>query len=296
MKFDTSMKTGTLVTFPGGALAGQGRIEFAAPCVNGWLVIADRTPVHPVSFRWPDQPADLGQITFADGVVVEIADAWTGLIDAGAGVLLIGEEAKAVRKGEGEWQGVVVHIVQSDRDLGAYIGEEARFTVEPRRRKALSVPHTAAHLAALALNAASVPFWTKDFADLDSLGRPNLDKAAIENSSIEPAVSTDVYRLGKSLRKKGFDRDGFLNNLETVGVEINGMIRRWLETNTLVSLTPSEGLLDGIRQWRCNLDGTEVIIPCGGTHVERLSDIGDVKITLAPSEEGFVMTTQAREA
>ncbi|MBM2716362.1 hypothetical protein JQK88_35585, partial [Mesorhizobium caraganae] len=101
--------------------------------------------------------------------MVEIADAWTGLIDAGAGVLLIGQEAKAVRKGEGEWQGVVVHIVQSDRDLGAYIGEGVRVTVEPRRRKALSVPHTAAHLAALALNAASVPFWTKDFADLDSL-------------------------------------------------------------------------------------------------------------------------------
>ncbi|WP_192254671.1 alanine-tRNA synthetase second additional domain-containing protein [Mesorhizobium caraganae] len=95
--------------------------------------------------------------------------------------------------------------------------------------------------------------------------------------------------MGKSLKKKGFDRDGFLNNLETVGVEINGTIHRRLETNTLVSLTPSEGLLDGIRQWRCNLDGAEVVIPCGGTHVERLSEIGDVKITLAPSEDGFVI-------
>lgn len=75
MKFDTSMKTGTFVAFPGGALTGQGRIEFAAPCANGWFVIADRTPVHPVSFRWPDQPAASGHITFADGVVVEIVDA-----------------------------------------------------------------------------------------------------------------------------------------------------------------------------------------------------------------------------
>ncbi|WP_292521907.1 hypothetical protein [Mesorhizobium sp.] len=92
------MKTGTFVTFPGGALTGQGRIEFAAPYANSWLLIADRTPVHPVSFRWPDQPADLGQVIFADGVVVEIADAWTGLVGADAGVFLIGEEAKAVRE------------------------------------------------------------------------------------------------------------------------------------------------------------------------------------------------------
>lgn len=41
----------------------------------------------------PDQPADLGQVIFADGVVVEISDAWTGLVDADAGVLLSGEEA-----------------------------------------------------------------------------------------------------------------------------------------------------------------------------------------------------------
>lgn len=207
-------------------------------------------------------------------------------------MLLIGEEAKAVRKG----QGVVIHIVQSDYDIGAYVGEKARFTVESHRRKKLSVPHTVAHLAALALNAASVPYWTKDFVDLDSLGRPNLDKAAIAKSSIEPAVSTDVYRLGKSLKKKGYDRDDFLNNLEAVGVEINRMICRWLEAKALVSLVPSEGLLDGVRQWRCNLDGTEVIIPCGGPHVGSLSDIGDVKITLAPLEEGFVMKTWAREA
>lgn len=113
------------------------------------------------------------------------------MVDTDAGVLLIGEEAKTVRKGEGEWQGVVIYRSVRSRPRRLY-SEEVRFAVEPRRRKPLSVTHMAAHLAALALNAASVPFWTKDFAELDGFGRPNLDKAAIENSSIEPAISTDL--------------------------------------------------------------------------------------------------------
>lgn len=293
MKFETSMKAGTFVTFPGGALTGEGRVEFVERCADGWLVVADRTPVHPVSFRWPDQPADQGQIIFADGEAVEIADAWTGLVNIESGELLLGEEAKAVRRGEGVWQSVVIHVVTSDRNFNACIGENVRFTVEPSRRMALSVLHTAVHLAALALNSASVSYWTKDFADVDALGHPNLDKAAIEYSSIQPTASTDVFRLGKSLKKKGFDRDAFLENLGSVSAEINGRVGRWLETNALVNMTPTEGLLDGARQWQCHLDGAEVAIPCGGTHVGCLSDIGDVQVALLASEDGFVMTTHA---
>lgn len=75
MKFDTSMKTGTFVTFPG---QGGPTRRSRAGHLCGWEV-------------------------------VEIADAWTGLVDTDAGVLLIGEEAKTVRKGEGEWQGVVIY-------------------------------------------------------------------------------------------------------------------------------------------------------------------------------------------
>lgn len=295
MKFETSLKSGTFVTFPGGALTGQGRIEFAAPYAEDcWFIIADQTPVHPLSSRWPDQPGDLGQITFADGALFNFTDAWTGLVDTEAGVLLIGEEVNLARKGEGDWQSVVVHIVQSAQNMHAYVGQEARFTVDPHRRKALSVAHTAAHLAALALNAASAPFWTKAFSDVDAFGRPNLDKAAIQMSSIQQDLSTDIYRLGKSLKKKGFDRDRFHEHIESLGAEINSIIRSWLKSEALISVTPPEGLLDDVRLWRSNLNGTEVTIPCGGTHVGSLSDISQIEVNLAPTEDGFVMTTRGQ--
>lgn len=293
MKFDTSITSGTFVTFPGGALTGNGRIEFAALSADGWLLIADRTPVHPVSFRWPDQPADTGQVIFSDGITVDFSAACTGVVNAKTGTLLTGEDARAIRKGEGDWQSVVVHNVRSDRDLQRYVGQEAHFTVEPNRRNALSVAHTAAHLSALALNAIAVPFWTKEYVDLDAFGRPNLDKAAIQVSSIQPELSTDVYRLGKSLKKKGFDRDRFVSQLDSLTGTINLQIRTWLESKAPINVTPSEGLLEEVRLWQTELDGSEVTIPCGGTHVKRLTDIGAVEINVAPLEDGFVMTTHA---
>lgn len=290
----TSLKTGSVISFAGGALEGRGRIDHVASHEGGWLIIADSTPFHPVSFRWPDQPGDRGKIEFGDGTVAEVIDSLTGLVDAGTGALLIGAEAAAIRKNEGDWHGVVAHIVNSDRNILPYLGAEARFLVDATQRKGLSAAHTAAHLAAFALNEAAAPFWKKDYEDRDTRGRPNFDKAAIQTANITPEASTDVYRLGKSLKKKGIDRDGLLGQLDSVAGEINQRITAWLAKDARVTVTPSEGQLDEVRVWRTELDGAEVSIPCGGTHVAALSEIGKVNVTLTPTEDGFVMTTRVR--
>ena len=36
----------------------------------------------------------------------------------------------------------------------------------------------------------------------------------------------------------------------------------------------------------------EITIPCGGTHVGSLTELGQVQVTLACSEEGFTLTTR----
>lgn len=296
MIFETALKGGTTVGFAGGALEGAGHVGFVTHDGGRWLLVADRTPMHPLSLRWPDQPGDHGAITFADGLTVPVADAWTGMVDPATGSLRMAEAAQGVRRGETDWRAVVVHVIATDRDLAPYQGTEARIAVDAGRRLALSAPHTAVHLAALALNKAAERFWTKDFSDRDGLGRPNLDKAAVERSAIAPGVSVDVYRLGKSLRKKGFDRDGFLAALDAMAADINATVRGWMATGAAVSMTPAQGDLDGLRQWRCDLDGVAATIPCGGTHVRSLGDIGETDITLEPSEDGFTMTTRAAPA
>ena len=57
----------------------------------------------------------------------------------------------------------------------------------------------------LALNKALEGFWDKEIANKDCFGRPNFDALTIETSRIGRGKSVDVYRIGKSIRKKGFD-------------------------------------------------------------------------------------------
>ena len=66
MRFETDVRESTLVTFAAGEVKGSGTVLFAGAGEDGnTLVVCDSTPVHPVSFRWPDQPADRGTMTGA---------------------------------------------------------------------------------------------------------------------------------------------------------------------------------------------------------------------------------------
>ena len=52
-----------------------------------------------------------------------------------------------------------------------------------------------------------------------------------------------------------------------------------------------EAIIDS-RYWHCSLEGREVTIPCGGTHVGSLAELGQVQVQLATCEEGFTLTTR----
>ena len=45
----------------------------------------------------------------------------------------------------------------------------------------------------------------------------------------------------------------------------------------------SDAIIDS--RWHGMVDGREITIPCGGTHVSTLTELGQVQVTLASSEE-----------
>lgn len=292
MELRTGLTDGTIVTFAGGSLAETARVQLAAEADGQGIVVTDRTPFHPQSLTWPDQPGDRGALVLADGRKVGVRDSREAVLNVATGMLLAGDAALGQRRGDPDLRAVVLHLL--DTGPLPQVGEEVGLAVDKAYRDALSLQHTGVHLAALALNQCAAPFWSKDAQDPDTLGFANLDQAAITRSEIGTAASLDVYRLGKSLRKRGFDRDAFVADLAARVVTINATLATMLAVSAKVILTPSEGQLGDRRQWSTRLGGREASMPCGGTHVADLSQIARITVELQPVEDGFAMTTTTR--
>lgn len=293
LELETNVREGTVVTFAGGSLCEEATVTFATPRDGGWLVLVDRSPFHPESLSWPDQPGDHGTLTFPGGEPHAIVDCLTGLVDPDRGILLTDAEAIAASRSGASLQAVVLHVVRSEIGMGNVIGRRARLDVATDRRADLSLQHTGVHVAALTLNRFADRFWTKDKPDRDGLGFANLDKAAVTRSSIDTERSVDTYRIGKSLRKKGFDRNAFLAALPDVEDAMNMHLRgALLGASTPTRVSPPEGRLDGRRIWSTTLDGIEISIPCGGTHIDDLSRILAIDVELETIEDGFMLTTR----
>jgi alanyl-tRNA synthetase len=267
----------TVVTFPQGLVTGRSTIVGAVPVGDRHGLVAAETPFHPLDHTWPDQPADRGAIGG-----LPVVDCVTGA-QSNTGEVFIGE-AIPVRRGTEGWEWLVVHVTETPLPVGA----EVELEVEPGFRAALSAGHTACHLAALALNAALAVRWRKE-APLDRLGHPDFDQAAIASSRIEPGGSVDVYRLGKSLRKKGFSAEDL--DLALVARQVNDRLAAWVAADAPVRVdVPGPGLT-ARRTWHCALPEGEASIPCGGTHVSGTAELGRAGVTLSLADSALTMRT-----
>ncbi|MBO2449319.1 metal-dependent hydrolase [Actinomadura barringtoniae] len=277
------------MTFPAGAVSGRSEVLAAIGLDGGGFgVVTRETPFHPLDHTWPDQPADTGLIV-VDEVRHRVVDCLTGAMEeAGSGALLLGTEIP-VRRGDEGWDWLVVHVVERE----VAVGEPADLEVDPDRRRALSAGHTACHLMALALNAALAPRWRKE-ARNDGLGRPDFDSLAITSSRIVEGGSLDTYRLGKSLRKKGFTAEGLADDLPALTEEINGLLAEWLASDAPVRIEVPSPELTARREWHCSLPDGEVSIPCGGTHVRRLGELSSATATLELSPEGDELAVETK--
>ena len=280
----------THVTFPAGATSGTSTVQAVRPLPDGIGVIVDTTPFHPLDHSWPDQPGDTG-VLVADGVEYAVTDCRTGGVGPD-GEFAVGTDIP-VRRGDETWQWVVVHVLDGP-DAPAQTAVELR--VDEPRRAALSASHTGCHLMALALNEALADRWRKE-ARTDGLGHPDFDSIAMDTSRIGLDASTDRYRLGKSLRKKGFDPEGLREALPEVTEKINARLAEWLAQDAPVRIDTPGPELTARRQWVCELPERTVAIACGGTHLQRLGELASLTAELTLSEDGtelVVVTTPKR--
>ncbi len=282
--------TATAVTYPAGATTSTGAVVHLADAGEGrTAVVLDVTAFHPVDTAWPDQPADRGILRLADGSVHPVVDAVVGASDGGA--LLLGPDV-GVRTGTEGWTFVVAHLVETG---GIAVGDRVDIEVDAAHRAALSRGHTACHLASLALDAALAGAWRKE-APTDALGAPAFDALAIQESRIVPDGSRDVYRIGKSLRRRGFE-PAVLEDPSAVEAAANALLADWVAGGGAVAVERDGEALADRRTWVCALPGADVRIPCGGTHVASLAELAAVTISLEPrAVEGgieLVMTTTA---
>lgn len=258
----------TRVTYPSGALVATSRVLHLASAPDGRLaVVTETTSFHPVDAAWPDQPADAGVIRAA-GAELPVRDAVVAATDGTA--LQLGAEIP-VRPGTEGWAFLVAHLV----DAGSAIaeGDEVEIEADATTRRALSTGHTACHLASLALNRAVAGRWSKPARE-DSLGSPDFDGAAITSSRILPYGSVDLYRLNKSLRRAGFDTASLAAELDHVRREVADQLEQWIASGAPVRVEAEGDGLSDRRTWVCELPDGTARIPCGGTHLTSLAELG----------------------
>lgn len=275
----------TLVSYATGGLTATATVLHVEPLPGGRVaVLLDRTSCHPVDAGWPDQGPDRAVLRRAGVSSPEapLADCIVGATDGSA--LYVGRDIPVAKGTEG-WAFVVVHIL-SDDDAAALAlaeGDAVEVDVNAAYRHALSTGHTACHIASLALNRALADRWRK-VVRTDGLGNPDFDAAANETSLIRENGSIDTYRLGKSLRKKGFTTDGLAESLESVQAALNEALAEWAATGAAVRVDrDGEGLTDR-RSWVCELPGHTLRIPCGGTHLSSLGELAGIRSSLSVTD------------
>jgi alanyl-tRNA synthetase len=271
--------TGTIVTYPAGDLSSQSRVLHVEVLDDDRAaVLLDRTACHPVDAGWPDQGPDRAVLGETD-----VLDCIVGATDGER--LFLGADIP-VRKGTDGWAFVVAHVV--DAGAAPAEGETVTVVVDAAHRAALSAGHSACHLAALALDAALADAWSKD--------NRGFDAAANETSLITEYGSVDTYRVGKSVRKAGFD-PAALDDPDAVAARANALLAEWVAAGGAIRVEREGELLTDRRSWVAELPAGTARMFCGGTHADSTGDLGAVRIGLAVEQlegaVGLTMTTRA---
>lgn len=279
------------ITFHMGSVYEESYVTKAIEYGGALLVITAVTPFHPRDYTWPDQPADRGIGIDAAGGRSVLRDTVFVAMDGKGGIFA--DRDIPVKTGEPGWSFCVGHVF--DRDAGFCEGDNIRLEVERDYRKKLSRVHSATHVMSLALNRALASFWSKEAPLFDALGSPDFDGLAMERSAVGESFCTDQYRLGRSLRKKGFSVRELGAGLKTSESEVNRLFSEWLSADAPVTMLATGETLASRRSWRTKIGGLTVEMPCGGTHVSSLAEIGPASAAMAmPDEETLVIITSVR--
>jgi alanyl-tRNA synthetase len=283
----TTIETDTLVTFPTGACSGVGQVLGCYRlATGGWGVVVDATPFHPVSHLWPDQPADRGWLNDQP-----LTDCLTGTVNRINGGLQLGQQISA-RRGDPDHRFVVVHCLAGER-CPVTMGDAVQLRVDTAHRQALSQAHSACHLATLALNESLEAWWRKDPGIRDARGHIDFDRLAIAESRITPGASVDTYRLGKSLRKRGFRSADACEELSAIEFQASALLASWLSTGVTIAVECEGPGLSDSRRWVAQVaDEPQWAVFCGGTHVVRMDRSTPIEIELTTGAEALILATR----
>ena len=281
------MTSATIVTFPSGSLVESARVVGVHPADGAAVVVLDRTPFHPVDHTWPDQPGDRGSLR-VDDVEVAVTEAVMAAV-SDEGEVAFGADIPVKRGAEG-WTWLVGHRIEAVPSVLA-AGAAAEAAVDAAHRAGLSRGHTACHLASLALDLSVADLWRKDPGS-DALGTPDFEGRANQTSFIHEDGAVDEYRLGKSLRKAGFDTEGFAASLAEREDRINAQLAAWVASGAPSRIEVEGETIVDRRRWVCELpEGTPSIL-CGGTHASSLAEFASITVSLDLSDpQLLVMTT-----
>jgi alanyl-tRNA synthetase len=284
----TRITDSTIVTFPSGATDGESVVLGVVPLVDGsvastrTMLVTRETPFHPVDHQWPDQPGDTGLIK-ASGRIFEIVDSVVGAVADGSDEVFAGASVP-VRRGEPGWHWLVLHVLsETPPDLPH--GSLAVLGVNRTRRCRLSAAHTACHLSGFALNEVLKEAWRKS-PPTDSLGNPDFDSMALTQSRISTHGFRDTYRVGRTMRKQGFDREFLLAALPTISAKVNSCIRGWLDVGSQIRLLSAGTRLSDMRTWECDLPEGMARVACGGTHPHSFSALREVTVVTDLNSDG----------
>ncbi|KJQ53139.1 hypothetical protein [Microbacterium sp. SA39] len=280
----------TIVSFADGSVTGEGVVTRVESSPEGAVVVVDATPFHPVDHTWPDQPGDSGELVSGD-TRAAVAEAVMAA-SSDEGLFAVGSDIPAKRGAEG-WTWLVAHRLTTEAPYWLVPGTTVTLSVDAARRAGLSRGHTACHLASLALDLAVADLWRKD-PGVDALGNPDFEARANQSSRIHEDGAVDEYRLGKSLRRAGFDTETFGSTLADREERINSQLAAWVASGAASRIEAEGTTIVGRRRWHCELPEGEAVILCGGTHVQALSEFASISVALDLTDpQLLVMTTTA---
>lgn len=284
------MPSSTVVSFAGGDVSGSSTVSRVESTAIGDVVVVDATPFHPVDHTWPDQPGDSGEISF-EGASVRVGEAVMAAV-SDEGDFAVGAEIPVKRGAEG-WTWLVGHVIDGEAPNWLVEGVRVELSVDSSRRAGLSRGHTACHVASLALDLALTDLWRKD-PGADALGNPDFEGRANQSSRIHMDGAVDEYRLGKSLRRAGFDTETLAATLEEREPSINERLAHWVASGAVSRVVTEGPTIVDRRSWHCELpEGTAEIL-CGGTHAASLAEFVSISVTLDLTDpQLLVMTTRA---
>ncbi|WP_391528293.1 hypothetical protein [Photorhabdus akhurstii] len=270
----------TEASFMLGTLTLESHIIGVMKYEDGTLLITQDSPFYPKNYKWPDQLHDNGIISIGDKELAVTKVYTAGLIDSH---LYIDQEI--TKQTTSPDKIMPAHYLPdlhgiSETDL---IGKTVTLSVNDETRYKVSAAHSMAHFMSLALNKATNHIWSKVY-DTDDLGSYNLDKAAIYQSSITELKSVDIYRFGKSLKKKGFDKNILIENLDKINREVNNTLNNWLSQGAEITIEYKSKEINDTRLWKSTIDSKVVTIPCGGTHINNINEVKDVNVEIKIGE------------